>query len=117
MNYKTYDNFFEKKEQSIPTYQLEEPAKVNASLKSNSKDHSESKNKSFKYSSSIDHYETKKSLENLNSKAESINDPEGFDKLIQSFRKLCNNFESNHKKLLREDQNYKENFKEEVSHY
>lgn len=40
MNYKTYDNFFEKKEQPIPTYQLEEPAKVNTSLKSNSKDHS-----------------------------------------------------------------------------
>lgn len=117
MNYKAYDNFFEKKEQPIPTYQLEEPAKPTAALKSSSKDHSESKNKSFKYSSSIDHYETKKSLDSLAGRPESINDPEGFDKLIQSFRKLCSNFESNHKKLLREDQHSKENFKEEVSHY
>lgn len=117
MNFKTYDNFFEKKEQPIPTYQLEEPAKANPALQSSSKDHSDSKNKSFKYSSSIDHYETKKSLDSLNNKPETINDPEGFDKLIQSFRKLCSNFETNHKKLLREDQNSKENFKEEVSHY
>lgn len=37
---------------------------------------------------------------------------EDYEKLIVSFRKLVNNFESNHRKLIREDQNFKENFKE-----
>jgi hypothetical protein len=57
---------------------MEDPSKVNSSLKTNTVEHSDSKNKSFKYSSSIDHYEAKNSLENLNIKSEPISDSEGF---------------------------------------
>ena len=74
------------------SYQLEEASKTTPTLKTATLEQSDSKSKPFKYSSSIDHYETKKTLENTNTKVEPIADADGFEKLIQSFRKLCNNF-------------------------
>jgi hypothetical protein len=112
--FKPYDNFFDKKEAPTASYPIDDPSKITPALKPATLEQSDSKSKPFKYSSSIDHYDTKKSLEHLTGKPEPLPlpDPDGLEKLIQSFRKLCNNFEANHKKLLREDQNFKENFKE-----
>jgi hypothetical protein len=55
--YKTFDNFFDKKEQPATSFPLED-AKSNP-LKP-PPEQADSKSKPFKYSSSIDHYEPKK---------------------------------------------------------
>lgn len=92
---------------------------MTSSLNNNGKDGSEPRNRSFKYSASNDDFETKLSLEAKASLKERTDgdDPDGFDKLILSFRKLCQNFENNHKKLLKEDHNLKENLKVELAHH
>lgn len=102
-NFSNYDNFFEKKDPVRNAFAFEEQLKVNSTLKGNNLDRPEPKNRSFKYTPSSEDYETKLSMENKSNKdkIELLEDGEGFDRLIASFRKLCSNFESNHKKLLK----------------
>jgi len=57
INYKTYDNFFDRKEALLATYNLDEPPKVNSSIKATNSDFSDSKNKSFKYSNALDTFD------------------------------------------------------------
>jgi hypothetical protein len=109
----------DKKEPLRNTYSYEEQVKFNNNLKAANKEHSEPRNKAFKYSVSNDDLEGKANFEPklVREKSDVIEEDDGFDKLIQSFRKLYCSFENNHKKLLKEDKNLKENLKLEVANH
>ena len=112
-NYGSYDSFLDKKEPIRNTFSYEDKFKVSTSVASNGLERPEPRNQSFKTAISHEDFETNMSNNGKHGKgvSELSQDPQGFDKLILSFRRMCNNFQNNHRKLLKQDQNLKENLK------
>jgi len=55
--YKTFDHFYDRNKSVLNSYTVEDTSKVNPTPKSNLRDQSDSKNKIYKFNSSIDSYD------------------------------------------------------------
>ena len=117
---KTLGNFFERKEPKGSKYTFQDPLLTTTTPLQHTRDYFDDPNTPHptssynKFSHSAEGF-SRNQQEPVNSSAH--NQKEGseedrFEKLIASFSKLCANFESNHKKLLRSEESQKENYKQ-----